>query len=111
MLKNALGLFVAAIVALMVFLPSYTQMQDLRAKNDAFQKQIDDLTSQNKSLRQERLLLERDPVYLEKVARERMGLVREGEVVYKLVPVNATVNAQKPEAPAAVVGKDLKTKP
>jgi len=33
-------------------------------------------------------ILKNDPEYLEKVARERMGLIRKGETVYKVVPGN-----------------------
>jgi cell division protein FtsB len=33
--------------------------------------------------------LEEDPVYLEKVAREKMGLIKKGEVVYQLVPAES----------------------
>jgi cell division protein FtsB len=33
---------------------------------------------------EEKRLLEEDPAYLEKVGREKMGLIRKGEVVYKI---------------------------
>jgi len=33
-------------------------------------------------------------MYLEKIAREKMGLIREGEVVYKIMPVNAAEQAE-----------------
>ena len=91
MLKNALWLFVAATIILIFFLPSYSRMQDLRVRNDQYRQQIQDLKQKNKDLAREMQLLEKDPVYLEKVARERMGLVREGEVIYKIVPVKAPV--------------------
>lgn len=49
-------------------------------------------------LREKKLLLE-DPIYLEKVAREKMGLIKEGEVVYKITP------AKKKEPPKTSVPK------
>ena len=87
MLKNAIGLFVVTIIIFFLFLPSYTRMQDLKQRNTEYKKQIEILQARNTQLKKEKALLENDPVYLEKVAREKMGLVREGEVVYKLVPV------------------------
>ena len=88
MIKNALWLFIGATVILLIFLPSYSKMQDLRQKNVDYKKQIENLAAKNEQLKQEKMLLESDPVYLEKVAREKMGLVREGEVVYKITPVD-----------------------
>ena len=86
MIKNALGLFVFAIIVLLMFLPSYTKLQDLKQKNSEYRRQIEQLTKKNAELVEERHRLEDDPVYLEKVAREKMGLIREGEVMYKIVP-------------------------
>ena len=50
---------------------------------------VSELERENVRLKKEQRLLEEDPAYLEKVAREKMGLIREGEVVYQLMPVNA----------------------
>lgn len=87
MIKSAIGLFFVTIVVLVVFLPSYSKMQDLKQKNLEYKKQIEQLRQKAVELREEKRLLEEDPVYLEKVAREKMGLIREGEVVYKITPV------------------------
>jgi len=95
MLKNAIWLFTFALLTLVVFLPSYTQMQDLKHRNQEYEHQIQDLTRKNIKLREERRLLKDDPEYFEKVAREKMGLVKENEVIYKFVPVDQ-LNAQKP---------------
>ena len=89
MLKNAIGLFIITLFVLIAFLPSYSKMQDLKQKNRDYAGQIEELKRKNVELREEKRLLEEDPFYLEKVAREKMGLIRKGEVVYKLVPVNA----------------------
>ena len=97
MLKNAIWLFVLSSVILFSFLPSYTQMQDLKHKNYEYEHQIQELTRRNAKLKEEKRLLTDDPEYLEKVARERMGLVKENEVIYKFVPADQ-LNVQKPEA-------------
>ena len=88
MIKSAIGLFLVAIIVLIIFLPSYTKMQDLKQKNLDYKKQIEQLQQKSAELKEEKRLLENDPVYLEKVAREKMGLIREGEVVYKITPVD-----------------------
>ena len=85
MLKDAVKLFFVAFLILIIFLPSYAKMQDLRQKNESYKDQIVDLKKQNSLLLIEKERLEKDPVYLEKVAREKMGLVKEGEVVYKVM--------------------------
>ena len=63
-------------------------MQDLKQKNLDYQKQMELLKKQNAKLIEEMHLLEEDPYYLEKVARDKMGLIKEGEVVYKITPVD-----------------------
>ena len=79
-------LFILAFFVLAVFVPSYSNMQDLRARNSELLKRIEELKIKNIELVQEKKLLEEDPVYLERVAREKMGIVKEGEVVYRLMP-------------------------
>ena len=86
MLKNALWLFAIATIILLFFLPSFTIMQDHRQKNLEYEKKIAELRRKNNELEEEKRRLIEDPVYLEKVAREKMGLVREGEKVYRMTP-------------------------
>jgi len=86
MLKNATWLFAITTIILVAFLPAYTKLQDLKERNADYAKEIQALKNKNIELTEEKRLLEQDPIYLERVAREKMGLVREGEVVYKLMP-------------------------
>ena len=88
MIKNAIWLFVLTIFVLVIFLPSYSKMQDLKQRNAEYEAQIKELQAKKQELIKEKQLLEEDPVYLEKVAREKMGLIREGEVVYKITPIS-----------------------
>ncbi|MEW5895517.1 MAG: septum formation initiator family protein [Candidatus Omnitrophota bacterium] len=92
MLKNPFFLFGLGVVLLLVFLPSYQRMQDLKQKNREYELGIQELVQENSRLSEEKRLLEEDPVYLEKVAREKMGLIREGEVIYKIVPAEEESN-------------------
>ncbi len=87
MLKNALSLFFLTVIILALFLPSYSTMQDLKRKNLEYARRIAALEEKNKKFEEERHLLQTDPDYVEKVGRETMGLIRPGETVYKIIPV------------------------
>ena len=88
MIKNALALFIMTVLIVSVFLPSYSKMQELKLRNQIYAKRIEELEIKNKKLEQERGFLKNNPEYLEKVAREKMGLIRQGETVYKIVPAS-----------------------
>ena len=88
MLKNAIWLFVLTVVILAAFLPSYAKMQELKKKNLDYAQEIQDLRKRNQELEYEKHMLDTDPAYLEKVGREKMGLIRQGEKVYKIVPAH-----------------------
>ena len=85
-MKNALIIFSLTILILVLFLPVFSQLQDLREKNHTYEKEVIILKGRNAKLQEEKRRLEEDPVYLEKVAREKMGLAREGEVIYRISP-------------------------
>lgn len=96
MLRNALWLFAFALLVLVIFLPAFSKMQDLQRKDREYQRQISEMAAEHTRLLEEKRLLEEDPVYLEKVAREKMGLIREGEVIYKIMPAKNTTKKQPP---------------
>lgn len=63
-------------------LPQYWLMtQELKRT----QTEIASLEEANAALREEIRLLESDPFTLERLARERLGYVKEGETVYQFV--------------------------
>jgi cell division protein FtsB len=90
MLKHAIWLFILAIFVLFAFLPSYTQLQDLKLRNVQYEDEIIRLKRERVQLERERKLLISDPQYLEKVAREKMGLIKEGETIYRITPAATT---------------------
>ena len=47
------------------------------------EKEIEMFEEQNKDLKQEIEALENDPQAIERIARERLGLIKEGEIKYK----------------------------
>lgn len=86
MLRKAFWLFGIAVFLLFIFLPGYTKLQDLRDKNRDLETKIKQLNIENALLEQEVKRVENDPDYQERIAREKMGVVRKGEIPVKLVP-------------------------
>ncbi len=75
---------VVAIVLFVIFLPGYTKFMELRARNIELEKEIERLEKENVALYKEKKRLNEDIDYMEKVARESMGLAKEGEIPIKI---------------------------
>ncbi|UCD55043.1 MAG: septum formation initiator family protein [Candidatus Omnitrophota bacterium] len=73
------GIFIIATV----FLPGFSKLQKLREKNRNLKRRIEILTRANEELNKEKEKLENDPSYIEKVAREKLGMTRKDEIVLK----------------------------
>ena len=67
-------------------MPGYTKLQELRDKNRDLEGKIKQLKTENALLREGLERLENDPVYQERIARDKMGVVRKGEVPVRIVP-------------------------
>jgi len=70
---------------MVLFLPPFAKYQALRYKSNKIDRQIVQLKAENKRLEEERFKLQTDIAYIEKRAREKVGMVRKGEVVIKEV--------------------------
>ena len=77
------------------YLPGLSRVQELRLEEERLSKELADLDREIRALKEEKELLQKDQSYLEKVVHEELGLVRPGEMVYKLVP-----QKQPPAKPA-----------
>jgi cell division protein FtsB len=86
MLRRAFWLFGITVFLLIVFLPGYTKLQELKDKNRDLEVRIKKLRVENALLQQELNRAEHDPVYQEKVVREKMGIVRKGEIPVRVLP-------------------------
>jgi cell division protein FtsB len=84
MFKQYFWLIVFGVFLLFIFVPSYSQKRDLNRRNEEYRQKIVELKEENLALHEEKRRLEDDPVYLEKVAREKMGLAKEGEMIMKM---------------------------
>lgn len=85
-LKKPIYLLIIILILIFIFLPSYTKLCDLKQKNRDLEEKIEELKKKNIALQKEKENLEKNPFYIEKVAREKMGVVKKGEVIYKILP-------------------------
>ena len=81
----AIGVLVVLVAML---LPGYTKLQDLLAENKRLERRVAELTESIGTLKEEKDKLESDFLYIEKVARDKLGVVREDELIIKEKPDN-----------------------
>ena len=83
-----LGFALLAVIILLIisftFLPKYTTIRELAEENEALSKKIDEVKAEIGTLKEDLEHLKEDPFYLEKVAREQLGAVKDNEVVIKI---------------------------
>jgi cell division protein FtsB len=87
------GLIKAGIITgilLIVVIPKFYELHknknNLKNQIRKQKQRISELQDQNLALEEEIKLLKDDPNYKEEVARNEMGLVKEGEVIYRRQP-------------------------
>ena len=61
------------------------QWLELRRRERVLRAEVDSLTRDVDSLTRERKLVETDPAWQERIARERYGMLRKGETEYTVV--------------------------
>ena len=84
--KIIIYFLVGAVLAAAIFLPGFSKLQHMRARERRVKEENERLKKLNIALKEEIKRLQEDPVYIEGVARDKMGVVREGEIVYKVLP-------------------------
>ena len=74
-------------------LPKYFQMRD---RHQQLVEQIQQLEYINVAMQKDISRIQRDPQRLEELARNRLGMVRQGETVYQFVePAPSSITAQR----------------
>ena len=96
-LNRVLGilLFVAIwLVIVSLFVPPYKKLTQSRAEIDALQAQVNEqkilLARQNREV----TLVQMDTTYLETIARDRLDLMKEGEIIFRLEPAQNGKNKE-----------------
>ena len=75
------GIFLVLLTV--VFLPGYSRLKKLRRENNELQKRIKLLEEHNDVLKEEISSFQQDPEYIEKKAREKLGVIKKGEIIYR----------------------------
>ena len=66
-------------------LPKVVHVRKLAERSRLLEEELVKIKRENNKLEEELRLLREDPVYLEKVAREKFNKAKQGEIVYKVV--------------------------
>jgi len=83
-LRKSFWLFGFAVLLLVLFLPGYKKLQESRARNRQLELQFRKIAIENSLLQEELKRVQNDPLYQEKIARDKMGVVRKGEIPIKI---------------------------
>lgn len=91
-------LFIIIFILVLIFLPGFAKLQEMRQKLNDTENRIRQVQRRNAALEERIAQLQNNTQYLEMVAREKMGMVRKGETVLKIVredevPANMTTNS------------------
>jgi len=86
MARRSLKFWIILAILAVIFVPPFARYQCLRYKNQKLAERIVALKAENLKLAGEQKKLETDIVYVEKRAREKIGLVRKGEIVMRETP-------------------------
>ncbi|MCK5594655.1 septum formation initiator family protein [bacterium] len=68
------------------FTPCVIEQKKLDRQIANLESEIEKVRESNEKLAKEIHALKNDPLYIEKLARKELGLIRSGEVIYKLKP-------------------------
>ena len=81
--KKLIILGIAVSILLAVYIPVFSKLQELKEENRNFERRIELLAKANEELRKEIDRLTNDPAYIEKIAREKLGMTRKNEIILK----------------------------
>ena len=81
--KKLIYISAGLLIVAAVFLPGFSKLQQLKEENRNLEKRIEVLTKTNEELEKEKEKLENDPSYVEKIAREKLGMARKDEIILR----------------------------
>lgn len=83
--KIILKLFGFLFLFIVIFLPGYSKFQELSQKNKLLEEKMDQMQISNERLKEEIKRLQEDPIYVEKIARDKLKITKKDEVIYKII--------------------------
>ena len=78
--------YIVLAILVVIFLPPFAKYQELKYKNRKLSEDLRRLNRDTKQLAVQKKRLETDIGYIEKTAREKIGVARKGEIVLKETP-------------------------
>ncbi len=78
----------AAVILAALFLPGITKYTQLKSRQAKLNSGIEKLRTSEADLRKEQEKLQKDPTYIEKVAREKLQVVNKGETIVRVEKKN-----------------------
>lgn len=89
MRRKKLVILVGILVAgtfVWIFAPGLIRLLELRVRKSDLEREMERLKESNLELEKERQRLEKDPIYIEKMIRQKLGVAKPGETIYKIIP-------------------------
>lgn len=86
MLKKHKFFIIICAFGIMTLVPAFSKYQDLALRNRQVESAIKKLNKENKMLAHRQYKLQTDPVFAESVARQKLKVANEDEVIYKVAP-------------------------
>lgn len=84
--KNGVKTAIFVAILLVAFLPPFIKYQQINYKSRALDRQLKSIKEEIKRLEEEKMRLETDIIYVEKRARDRIGVAKKGEIILKSYP-------------------------
>lgn len=79
------GFFFGVLFALLViFFPAFSKIQELKQENRELTEKMIKINKENASLSEQNNNLKTNSFYVEKAAREKMGITKKGETIYRI---------------------------
>ena len=74
------------LILLVIFFPAFSKIQELKQENKKLEEKVTKLSQENASLVEHNKNLETNNFYIEKAAREKMGITKKCETIYRISP-------------------------
>lgn len=67
-----------------LFTPGYVKLKKYIDQMVHLEERVENLERENRTLKREIEQLKTDPIYIERLARKELGMIRPGEVIYRI---------------------------
>ena len=84
--KSGVKTAIFVIILLAAFLPPFLKYQEIRSRSKNLDRQLKSLKEETGRLEEERRRLQTDIIYVEKRARDKIGVAKKGEIILRSYP-------------------------